>query len=135
MLQVEKTRCQRCSNYQPWEPDAGLSEGCQAEKLYADEAGQKFISEVNVKIAEYMQGLGEGCPYFKGIGLQELESFGERRVTYVLVSQGIEIHRTTDKEEAERMMKDANTSWREYVERCIEEGEPYADNEVFMYEE
>ena len=54
---------------------------------------------------------------------------------YVLVSQGIEIYRTADKEEAEKMMEESNKSWREYVERCIEEGERPADNEVFMYEE
>lgn len=54
---------------------------------------------------------------------------------YVLVSQGIEIYRTTDKDEAETMLNESNKSWREYVERCIEEGERHADNEVFMYEE
>lgn len=59
----------------------------------------------------------------------------EKAKEYVLVSQGIEIYRTTDKEEAEKMMNESNKSWREYVERCIEEGERPADNEVFMYEE
>ena len=59
----------------------------------------------------------------------------EKVKEYVLVSQGIEIYRTTDKEEAETMMNESNKSWREYVERCIEEGERPADNEVFMYEE
>lgn len=54
---------------------------------------------------------------------------------YVLVSQGIEIYRTTDKKEAEKMMNESNKSWREYVARCIEEGERPADNEVFMYKE
>lgn len=54
---------------------------------------------------------------------------------YVLVSQGIEIYRTTNKEEAEKMMNENNKSWREYVARCIEESERPADNEVFMYEE
>lgn len=54
---------------------------------------------------------------------------------YVLVSQGIEIYRTTDKDEAETMMNESNKRWREYVERCIESFEPYADNEVFMFEE
>lgn len=53
---------------------------------------------------------------------------------YVLVSQGIEIYRTTDKKEAETMMNESNKSWREYVERCIENWERPADNEVFMYE-
>ena len=33
------------------------------------------------------------------------------------------------------MMNESNESWREYVERCIEEGERPADNEVIMYEE
>ena len=54
---------------------------------------------------------------------------------YVLVSQGIEIYRTTDKDEVETMMNESNKSWRGYVERCIEESERPADNEVFMYEE
>lgn len=54
---------------------------------------------------------------------------------YVLVSQGIEIYRTTDKDEAETMMNESNKSLREYVERCIEEGERPADNKMFMYEE
>lgn len=54
---------------------------------------------------------------------------------YVLVSQGIEIYRTTDKEEAEMMMKDDNEDWLEYVQQCVDDGVIYADNEVFMYEE
>lgn len=54
---------------------------------------------------------------------------------YVLVSQGIEIYRTADKEEAERMMNEYNDEWREYVARCYENWERPADNEVFMYEE
>lgn len=54
---------------------------------------------------------------------------------YVLVSQGIEIYRTTDKAEAERMMNESNAEWLEYVARCIENWERPADNEVFMYEE
>lgn len=54
---------------------------------------------------------------------------------YVLVSQGIEIYRTADKEEAEKMMNESNEKWRKYVEKCIENFEPYADNEVFLFEE
>ena len=54
---------------------------------------------------------------------------------YVLVSQGIEIYRTTDKTEAERMMNESNANWREYVARCIENHERPADNEVFLYVE
>lgn len=54
---------------------------------------------------------------------------------YVLVSQGIEIYRTTDKDEAIKMMNESNKSWRKYVERCIENWERPADNEVFMFEE
>lgn len=54
---------------------------------------------------------------------------------YVLVSQGIEIYRTTDKIEAETMMNESNEQCEKYVEKCCEEFEDYADNEVFMYEE
>lgn len=54
---------------------------------------------------------------------------------YVLVSQGVEIYRTTDKEEAEMMMNDDNEDWLEYVQGCVDNNEPYADNEVEMYEE
>jgi len=54
---------------------------------------------------------------------------------YVLVSQGIEIYRTTNREEAVKMQEESNKDWREYVERCIEEYEPYADNKVYLYEE
>lgn len=54
---------------------------------------------------------------------------------YVLVSQGIEIYRTTDKEEAEKMMNESNEQWRRYYQECIENGHIPSDNEVFMYEE
>jgi hypothetical protein len=54
---------------------------------------------------------------------------------YVLVSQGIEIYRTTDKIEAETMINDDNEDWLEYVQQCVDDGVRYADNEVFMYEE
>lgn len=64
------------------------------------------------------------------------ESFRlENKKQYVLVSQGIEIYRTFNKEEAEEMMNKSNKEWYEYRERCAEEGESPADNEVFMYEE
>lgn len=58
-----------------------------------------------------------------------------KETEYVLVSQGIEIYRTTNKEEAEHMMNEANESWYEYRQECIDRHEAYADNEVFMYEE
>lgn len=54
---------------------------------------------------------------------------------YVLVSQGMEIYRTKYKDEAQEMMDKSNKDWREYVERCIEEGDRPADNEVFLEEE
>ena len=57
------------------------------------------------------------------------------KTKYVLVSQGIKIYETYDKKEAERIAKENNKQWRKYVERCIEEHEPYADNEVFVVEE
>lgn len=54
---------------------------------------------------------------------------------YVLVSQGIEIYRTTDKEEAERMMNESNAKHYEYLQRCADEGERPAYNMVYMHVE
>lgn len=54
---------------------------------------------------------------------------------YVLVSQGIEIFRTDCKEEAESIMNAENEEWYEYVQSCLDEYEPYSDNEIFMCEE
>lgn len=54
---------------------------------------------------------------------------------YVLVSQGIEIYRTKDKEEAENIMKCENESFYNYVQECLDNGETYADNEIEIYEE
>ena len=54
---------------------------------------------------------------------------------YVLVSQGIEIGRTKDKQEAEKMMNDGNEEWYKYCQWCYDNDESPVDNEVFMYEE
>lgn len=54
---------------------------------------------------------------------------------YILVSQGIKIYKTFDKAKAEEIMNNSNKKWRYYVERCMEDMEPYADNEIFMCEE
>ena len=54
---------------------------------------------------------------------------------YVLVSQGIEIYRTKDKQEAEEIMNSENEDWYKYCERCADNDERPADNEIFMYEE
>jgi len=54
---------------------------------------------------------------------------------YVLVSQGIEIYRTTDKNEAIKIMTQVNKEWNDYCIECAENNERSADNEIFMYEE
>jgi len=54
---------------------------------------------------------------------------------YVLVSQGIEIYRTTDKIEAETMMNESNEEYYQYAQKCADNYEQCADNEVEMYEE
>ena len=54
---------------------------------------------------------------------------------YALVSQGIKIYETFNKAKAEEIMSNSNKKWRYYVERCMEDMEPYADNEIFMCEE
>ena len=57
------------------------------------------------------------------------------KTRYVLVSQGIKIYATYNKEQAVAMVDKANESWRKYVQKCLDDHEPYADNEIFMYEE
>ena len=54
---------------------------------------------------------------------------------YVLVSQGVKIYETFDRAKAEEVMNNRNKEWRYYVERCMEDMESYADNEIFIYEE
>ena len=54
---------------------------------------------------------------------------------YVLVSQGVEIFRTSDKEEAERIMHENNEEWYQYCQQCYDLGITPADNEVMMFEE
>lgn len=54
---------------------------------------------------------------------------------YVLVSQGIEIYRTTDREQAENLMNAYNKSYYKYRKDCYDRGEKPVDNEIFMYEE
>lgn len=54
---------------------------------------------------------------------------------YVWVSQGIKIGETFDKEEAYAYRDHANEDWGEYVQDCLDNHEPYADNEIFVYEE
>jgi hypothetical protein len=57
------------------------------------------------------------------------------RKEYILVSQGIEIYRATDKAEAIKIMEESNKDYYEYCIRCADNFEPAADNEVFMCEE
>ena len=61
--------------------------------------------------------------------------FHEPRKEYVLVSQGVEIFRTYVEDDAVEYAEKSNEKWREYVERCVEIDEPYADGEVFVFVE
>jgi hypothetical protein len=54
---------------------------------------------------------------------------------YILVSQGVELFRTFDKQESEEYKDRENSDWSDYREKCTENFEQYADNEVFIYEE
>lgn len=54
--------------------------------------------------------------------------------TYVLVSQGFKIDEIPDKEAAIEIANAENQRWASYVEKCAEDYEPYADNEVLVYE-
>lgn len=54
---------------------------------------------------------------------------------YVLVSQGVEIYRTKDKKEAEKIRDESNEDWLKYYENSLDRGERPADNRVYMYKE
>ena len=56
-------------------------------------------------------------------------------IEYVLVSQGVEVCRTRDKNEANNIMEKNNEEWNAYRQKCIDNYEFYADNEIFIYEE
>ena len=53
---------------------------------------------------------------------------------FVLVSQGIEIYRTENKEEAERVAIQGNTKYADYLQECEANGERVADNFIFLYD-
>ena len=54
---------------------------------------------------------------------------------YVLVCQGMEIVRSTEPLPMIRNAIKNNEYWREYVQRCRNEHEDYADNELFVFVE
>ena len=54
---------------------------------------------------------------------------------YVLVYQGVEIFRTKNKNEAEKIQRENNEEWNKYVQKCLDNGDTPADNEIFLYEE
>ena len=55
-------------------------------------------------------------------------------VEYVLVSQGIEIHRTSNREEAIRILEESRDT-EYYLQRCADEHERPADTYIYLYEE
>ena len=54
---------------------------------------------------------------------------------YILVSQGIKIFETKSYLEAKEMMNIMNEDYYDYKQWCLDNNEPYADNEVFLYKE
>lgn len=54
---------------------------------------------------------------------------------YVVVSQGIKIAEFFNKEVAEAIVKKENEKFYKYRQKCLDSGEIYADNELFLYEE
>lgn len=53
---------------------------------------------------------------------------------YWFVSQGMAIYATRSKDEAIETVKHENEDNMEYIERCIEECEHYADTSITLYE-
>ena len=60
---------------------------------------------------------------------------GGKKKKHVVVSQGIKIAEFDTPEEANAYANQANTEWLEYKQGCLDAGEPYADNQCFVYEE
>lgn len=56
-------------------------------------------------------------------------------LSYVLVSQGIFLCRFADKVDALAVAKASNESYLRYRQECIDNGELYVDNSIFVYEE
>ena len=54
--------------------------------------------------------------------------------TYVLVSQVCRIYEISNKETAIEIANAENQRWADYVEKCVNNYEPYADNEILVYE-
>lgn len=54
---------------------------------------------------------------------------------YILVSQGIKIYETYNRQDAIRKLYEMNNQWCDYKRNCLDNYEPYADNEVFMCKE
>lgn len=54
---------------------------------------------------------------------------------YILVSQGIKIYETYNEQEALKMLYEMNSQWYDYKQNCLDNYEPYSDNEIFMYKE
>lgn len=52
---------------------------------------------------------------------------------YVLVSQGVAIYWFYTKEEALKEAEESNKHLLKYKQYCLDHGEPYADNAVYVY--
>lgn len=53
---------------------------------------------------------------------------------YVLISQGIKINETYDKNQAEFLVQESNEKWYIYKQKCLDNNEAYVDNEVEIIE-
>ena len=56
-------------------------------------------------------------------------------LSYVLVSQGLFLCRFVDKAEALAVAKASNESYLCYKQKCLDDGELYVDNLIYVYEE
>lgn len=54
---------------------------------------------------------------------------------YTLVTQGYPVYETENRQEAIDIAVKENKSWLKYKQKCLDEGERYADNEMFVYDE
>lgn len=59
----------------------------------------------------------------------------EIKTKYVIVSQGFPVAYYDNLEEAKKCVIAENDEWLKYKQKCLDNYEPYADNECFLYKE
>lgn len=57
------------------------------------------------------------------------------QISYVIVTQGVDVLHTTDKDMATKLVIKGNEDYQRYIDECSKTNETPVDNELFLYEE